>query len=93
MINYRIYETGEFLSILARLDAKSKRFVETKLATYLYPQLRERPHHGTNIRKLQGYRPATWRYRLGRFRLFYTIDENEHIVTILTFDDRKDAYR
>jgi mRNA interferase RelE/StbE len=75
------------------MDAKQRAFVEAKLRAYVYPQLRARPHLGLNIKKLQGYQPATWRYRIGRFRVFYDIDEPNRIVNILTLDDRKDAYR
>ncbi|MEI8140350.1 MAG: type II toxin-antitoxin system RelE/ParE family toxin [bacterium] len=51
------------------------------------------PYFGPNIRKLQGYTPATWRYRTGPYRIFYSVDEAERIVVILTIDDRKDACR
>jgi mRNA interferase RelE/StbE len=42
---------------------------------------------------LEGCTPETWRYRIGPYRLFYSVDENERIVFLLTVDDRKDAYR
>jgi mRNA interferase RelE/StbE len=75
------------------LDARQKSFVEIKLKQYVYPQLRVQPHFGANIKRLQGYRPDTWRYRIGRFRVFYGIDQPNRIVNILTLDHRKDAYR
>ena len=93
MSNYRIFETQEFLSNLDRLDSGQKRFVESKLKKYIYPQIKEQPYYGTNIRKLQGYTPETWRYRLGQFRLFYGVDEHKRIVSIVTIDYRKDAYK
>ena len=93
MNNYRVFETEEFRSSLDRLDSEQKRFVESKLKKYVYPQIKEQPYYGTNIKKLQGYIPETWRYRLGQFRLFYGIDEHTRIVSIVTIDDRKDAYR
>lgn len=88
---FRVFETEEFRKALARLGPP--RFLLGKLATYVYPQLRQGPYFGPNIRKLQGYQPATWRYRIGRYRVFYTVDEDERIVFILTVDDRKEAYR
>jgi mRNA interferase RelE/StbE len=91
--SYRIFETEEFLSKLDRLDSNQKRFVESKLRKYIYPQIKEQPFYGTNIKKLQGYTPETWRYRLGQFRLFYGIDEHKRIVNIVTIDYRKDAYK
>jgi mRNA interferase RelE/StbE len=93
LTDYRIFETDEFRRNVRNLDARQKSFVETKLSRYVYPQLRARPNFGPNVKKLQGYQPETWRFRIGRFRLFYGIDEPRRIVNILTLDDRKDAYR
>ena len=88
---FRIFETKEFRKVLSRLGPP--RFLLKKLDTYVYPQLRQGPHYGPNIRKLQGYEPPTWRYRIGPYRLFYAIGDEKKIVFILTIDDRKDAYR
>ncbi|MFH0880230.1 MAG: type II toxin-antitoxin system RelE/ParE family toxin [Lentisphaerota bacterium] len=93
MNNYRVFETDEFRSRLDRLDSEQKRFVESKLKKYVYPQIKEQPYYGTNIKELQGFTPETWRYRIGQFRLFYGIDENKRIVSIVTIDYRKDAYK
>lgn len=88
---FRIFETDEFKTALTRLGPP--RFLRGKLDTYVYPQLRRGPYFGPNIRKLHGYEPATWRYRTGRYRVFYSLDEAKRIVFVLTIDDRKDAYR
>ena len=88
---FRIFETEEFKRALIRLGPP--RFLRKKLDAYVYPQLRQGPYFGPNIRKLQGYAPATWRYRIGPYRVFYSLDEEERIVFVLTMDDRKDAYR
>ena len=88
---FRIFETEEFRKALSKLGPL--RFLPKKLATYVFPQLRRGPHYGPNIRKLQGYEPSTWRYRIGPYRLFYAVDDEKRIVFILTIDDRKDAYR
>ena len=93
MSSYRIFETAEFQAALSRLDSGQQRFVGTKLKKSIYLQLRVQPHFGVNIRKLRDYRPETWRYRVGQFRVFYGIDEQEHIVNIFTIDNRKDVYR
>jgi mRNA interferase RelE/StbE len=90
---YRIFETQEYLDCLLRFSKTDRGFIEKKAGTYIYPQLRQEPHFGVNIKKLAGYDPETWRYRLGRFRLFYSIDDRGKIVYILTIDFRKDAYR
>jgi mRNA interferase RelE/StbE len=88
---FRIFETDEFKKALNRLGPP--RFLPKKLEAYVYPQLRQGPYFGPNIRKLQSYTPATWRYRIGPYRLFYSVDDGERIVFLLTVDDRKDAYR
>jgi mRNA interferase RelE/StbE len=56
------------------------------------PQLKQEPHFGLNIKKLRGYDPEIWRYRIGRFRVFYLIDEKDHIVKVLSIEQRKNAY-
>lgn len=88
---FRVFETEEFRKALFRLGPP--RFLPRKLDTYVYPQLRQGPHYGPSIRKLQGYEPPTWRYRIGPYRLFYAVDNEKKIVSILTIDDRKDAYK
>ena len=60
---------------------------------FVYPLIREEPFWGNNIKKLQGYSPDTWRYRIGKFRIFYIVDQDEKIIYILSVDHRKDAYR
>ncbi|MCK4771938.1 MAG: type II toxin-antitoxin system RelE/ParE family toxin [Candidatus Latescibacteria bacterium] len=89
---YRIFETEEFLKKLKKLQVRDSRLIRRKLDEYIYPQLRQEPFFGPNIKKLRGYSPETWRYRIGQFRLFYGIDEEEDIVSILTVDLRRDAY-
>jgi len=89
---YRIFETQEYLRRLKKLSPESRSFIERKAASYVYPQIREEPHFGLNIKKLSGYDPETWRYRIGKYRLFFCIEEKEKIVSILTIEFRKDAY-
>ncbi len=92
MTSYRIFETNEFIKKIEKLSQRNKSFIEKKLTHYIYPQLKEEPHYGNNIKKLVDYKPATWRYRIGNFRLFYVIEESEKIIYILSIDLRKDAY-
>ena len=93
MSEYRVFETEEFRKSLGKLSASDADFLRKKLTAHVYPQLRQAPYFGPNIKKLQGYRPETWRYRIGRFRIFFFVDEPERIVFLLTVDHRKDAYR
>ena len=92
MPDYKIFETNEFLKRLDKLANREESFIKKKLLQYIYPLLKEEPHYGNNIKKLVGYKPETWRYRIGKFRLFYVIDETEKIIYILSLDFRKDAY-
>jgi len=90
---FRIFETAEFLKRLKKLSPRDARFLQDKLHEYVYPQLRENPFLGPNIKKLKAYKPETWRYRIGRFRVFFAIERTNRTVSILTLDDRRDAYR
>ena len=93
MSNFRIFETNEFLKKLKKLSSRDAVFLRKKLDGYVYPQIKTEPFLGTNIKKLQGYSPDTWRYRIGKFRLFYIVDQKEQIVYVLTIVYRKDAYK
>lgn len=93
MSEFRIFETDEFLKRLKKLASRDAAFLRRKLDSFVYPQLRAEPFWGNNIKKLQGYTPETWRYRIGKFRVFYIIDQEDQILYILSVDDRKNAYR
>jgi mRNA interferase RelE/StbE len=89
---YKIFETEEFIAKLESFGRKEKAFLYKKLTGYVYPQLRNQPHYGNNIKKLVNYKPETWRYRIGKYRVFYILDEDEKIISLLTIDLRRDAY-
>ena len=91
--DFRIFETDEFQKRLGQLTLIDSRFIQRKLVEYVYPQLRKDPFFGLNVKKLKGYNPETWRYRIGRFRVFFCIDQTERIVSILSVDNRRDAYK
>ncbi len=93
MPDFRIFETDEFLKRFKKLSSQDAGFLRRKLDSFVYPQIMEEPFWGNNIKKLQGYDPNTWRYRIGKFRLFYIVDQKDRIIYILTIDDRKDAYK
>ena len=93
MSEYRIFETDEFQKAYRKLPPAEQVLIRDKLDSYVYPQLRNQPFFGKNIKKLRGYTPAIWRYRIRSYRLFYTVDKDEKIVYMLTIEDRKEAYR
>ena len=90
---FRVFETDEFLKGLRKLPLKESDFLRRKLDEYVYPLLRKSPFFGPNIKRLRGYMPPTWRYRLGDFRVFLAIDQAHRIVFMLSLDNRRDAYR
>jgi mRNA interferase RelE/StbE len=92
LVRFKIFETDQFLKDLSQSFKGQGERVRKKLFSYVYPQLRENPYFGKNIKKLKNYKPQTWRYRVGDYRFFYEIDEQEMIVYMITADDRKDTY-
>lgn len=90
---YDLFETDEFLKCIDKLQKRDKALVQTKLREYVYPQIQSEPHFGINIKKLRGYSPNTWRYRIGSYRVFYTIDENDQLILLLVVESRDKAYR
>jgi len=89
---YRIFETEQFTRDLAALEKAGRGQVVKKLRRLVYPRLRLRPHFGPNIKKLKSYRPDTWRYRIGDWRFFYEVDEEERIVFMTAAQHRGSAY-
>ena len=92
MIKFRIFETEEFLKRLQKILGSNKPRMEKKLRIYVYPQLKKQPHYGNNIKKLRDYSPETWRYRVGDYRFFYEIDNEDRIVYMTSASHRKDSY-
>lgn len=90
---YELFETDEFLKSVEKLQKRDKALVQTKLREYVYPQIKYEPHFGINIKKLRGYSPSTWRYRIGSYRVFYTIDENDQLILLLVVESRDKAYK
>lgn len=90
---YKIFATERFSADLKLMARSGHSRLEDKLIEYVYPQLKDEPHFGLNIKKLQGWVPTTWRYRVGDWRFFYIIDEDKRIISMIAASHRKDAYR
>lgn len=90
MTKYKIAETITFSKKI-----KSRKFknLYSKITDYVYPILRSNPFFGPNIKKLKGEYKEVYRFRLGDYRLFYTISEETIIVFIVDIAQRKDAYK
>jgi len=88
--NYKIAETETFSKKI-----NSGKFIHlySKITNDVYPILRSNPFFGINIKKLKGKYNDIYRFRIGDFRMFYKIDENEKIIFIINIENRKDAYK
>ena len=92
MNRYRIFETNHFEKDLEQIARSGRRKVAQKLRNFVYPQLREHPHFGPNIKKLKDFTPDAWRYRIGGWRFFYEIEEEEKIISLVAATHRSSAY-
>jgi mRNA interferase RelE/StbE len=89
LFDFKIAETKTFGKSKKKINDK----LYQKINDIVYPQLRNNPYFGTNIKKLKGRFEGFYRYRIGNYRLFYLIDDTKVIVFIIDFKHRKDAYR
>ncbi len=87
--SFSITETETFQKEIKKLKFRS---LNSKVKNYVYPQLKHNPFFGPNIKKLRGEFSEIYRYRLGKYRLFYTIDQEKVIIYMLMIKDRKNAY-
>jgi mRNA interferase RelE/StbE len=92
LTKFRIFETNQFLKDLKQDFSGQQERIKTKLTNYVYPQLRQNPYFGKNIKKLVNYKPETWRYRIGCYRFFYEINNQNKIVFMISVDNRQNAY-
>jgi len=90
--SFRIFETERFQKDLEKDFRGQGARIKKKMETYVYPQLKQQPYSGKNIKKLVNYKPETWRYRIGDWRFFYAIDGKKKIVFMIAADSRGEAY-
>ncbi|MDC9726789.1 MAG: type II toxin-antitoxin system RelE/ParE family toxin [Candidatus Thioglobus sp.] len=88
MSKFQIAETKTFIKTRKKIDDK----IYSKIVQIVYPQLRENPFFGTNIKKLKGNLDGYYRYRIGSYRLFYLIDNERVLVAIVDLQHRQKAY-
>jgi len=67
--------------------------MKIKLVNYVYPQLKQNPYFGKNMKKLVSYKLDTWRYKIGSYRFFYEIDDKNKIVFMISVDNCQKAYQ
>lgn len=85
---FQIAETKTFLKLKDTIDKK----LYTKIKNFVYPQLRENPYYGVNIKKLKGKFEGYYRYIVGNYRLFYLIEDEKLIIAVINFRHRQKAY-
>ena len=88
----RIFETKQFQKDLEQIARSGHSKVAQKLRDFVYPQLRNHPHFGPNIKRLKDFAPDAWRYRIGAWRFFYQIDEEEKVAFMVAASHRSSAY-
>ena len=78
---YQIAETKTFEKVKQKIDKK----LYLKIKNFVYPQLRENPFYGTNIKKLKDNLEGYYRYRIGNYRLFYLIEDDKLLIAVVDF--------
>lgn len=92
MSEYRIFETEQFQDGFQKNLGPRQKNLKKKLRQYVYPQLTNQPYFEKNVKKLKGFKPEIWRYRIGDYRFFYEIDETNKIVFMLAVEIRLGSY-
>jgi mRNA interferase RelE/StbE len=90
LAKYRIAETENYSK---KVTSIKYNHLYKKIIEDIYPVLRENPFFGGSIKKLKGDYKNVYRFRIGNYRLFYIIDEQEALVFIIDVESRQDAYK
>lgn len=91
---YQVFEPQGLFNALAKSTSSVElAWIQKKLEKLVYPDLKEEPHFGPHIKKMQGFLSDLYRYRIGHFRHFYRIDEPNKTVVLTAIKPRKIAYR
>jgi mRNA interferase RelE/StbE len=86
---FKIAETDNFQK---KLSEKQFSRLKNKIINFIYPQLKTNPFFGPNIKKLKGSLSGIYRYRIGNYRIFYSVDSNKIIVFMLDIKHRQGSY-
>lgn len=87
---FKIAETDVLINKIEKSEFKT---IYNKIINFVYPQLRQNPFYGPNIKKLKGDFTGVYRYRIGQYRLFYSIESTKVIVIIINLSHRKESYK
>lgn len=87
------FKIAETLTFQKQIESRAYAQFYARIKEHIYPRLRNSPYFGPNIKRLKGELSVIFRYRIGDYRLFYTIDSEKNLVFVLDIKHRKDAYR
>ena len=85
---FEIQLTNEADTHYNGLDANMKRRVDAAIDT-----LMQNPFLGPNIKKLKGKHAGQYRYRVGRYRIIYSVDSERCQCIVRGIHPRDRAYR
>jgi len=78
--------------VIRKDPAGKNSFIRSVSFEQHHPQNRQHPHFGPDIKRLKDFTPDTWRYRIGAWRFFYEIDEEEKVTSMVAASHRSNAY-
>ena len=87
---YKIAETENYSK---KIGSKKYCHLGKRISEDIYPILKDNPFYGSNIKKLKGEYKDIYRFRIGNYRLFYKIEEQNAIIFIVDVETRQDSYK
>lgn len=86
---YQVIYSESVIKQLKKLDRQTARFIknwiELNLINTIDPRVKGKP--------LKGNLKGIWRYRVGDYRIFATIEDDKLVVFLFDIDHRKDIYK
>jgi mRNA interferase RelE/StbE len=86
------FRIAEALTFQRKMESRPFQQYYSRIKEHIYPGLLENPYAGPNIKRLKGEFRSIYRYRMGDYRLFYTLDLENRLIFMLDFEARKNAY-
>jgi mRNA interferase RelE/StbE len=85
---YKIRLTAKANKVYSEADSILK-----KKITKCLKILRETPKNYPQIKALKGEFAGKYRFRIGDYRVIYTVDDGQSLVIVLLIEHRSQAYR
>lgn len=95
-MNHTPFRITRIASRAAKFLAKRDRKSQKEIADAFDYMCNVSPFHHPNpktIRRLHGEFEGLYRYRIGKIRIIYEVDESARTIEILNIDDRGDVYK